>query len=97
MLCSLLSIDCVKHLVTCVALHVVGGLVKIANSGMDLDFLCLHIIYQSAPWYVILPCLAHHPPGVVNDHGCVPDRVPMILVPLQDRRHNHHPVPSSKL
>ena len=94
---SLLAIDCVKHLVACISLHVVSGLVEITNSESDSG-VALSSFYQlSVPWYVILPGLAHHPPRVVNDDGRVPDCVSMVLVSLQDRRHNHHPIPGRKL
>ena len=38
---SLLSIDCVKHLVACISLHVVSGLVEITNSESDSGLILL--------------------------------------------------------
>ena len=46
---------------------------------------------------MVLPGLAHHPAGVVDDDCGVPDGVSVLLIPLQDRRHNHHPVPGRQL
>ena len=42
------------------------------------------LIEVSHPGDMILPGLAQDSARVVNDHGCVPQGVTVLLVPLQD-------------
>lgn len=69
-----------EHGMASVALHVVGGLVKVPDSG-----------------YVVLAVLAQELAVVADDHAGVPNRVAMLVVPLQNRGQHDHVEPLGQL
>lgn len=50
------------------------------------------LVEVAHPGDVVLPGLPETPPGVVDDDGRVPERVAVVLVPLQYGGDDDHPV-----